>query len=160
MKAQTQPTEFDSDYAQRATSINPEDIQTEYVNTTSDLYHWNARHIEATGIRTAAESNLANIEAQSLIVLKYAKENGADVVIGGMTFKGGKSITEEFIHAAFKLDPTWKAAFDVLASTQEMEAKTKAVVGNIKLKAEMLISLGTHLRQERDLHLNNEKRTR
>lgn len=133
---------FDEDYARTSTSIDPLQIQEEYVRTTADLYHWSGKLIEAA---TAA----ARLEAHTLLVLKHAKENGTDVVIGGLTFKGGKAITEEFIKAAYAADP------EVVKATETYE-RIKSVVANIKFKGEMLVSLGTHLRQERDLTLNNK----
>jgi hypothetical protein len=59
--------------------------------------------------------------------------------------------TEAVIDGDVKQDEDYNKAVDVLQKAQHNKAKIKAIVDALKMRAEMLVSLGAHLRHEGDM---------
>lgn len=140
-------------YAERCIQVDINDLQGEFVRLPSDLHYWRQEWVtavgheaEATGLRKAAAGAIKDAYATTYQRLKQLKADGAQ-----------KALSEAAIAEAIQLDPEYQEAIKAEryqaaheANMALATARASAMVEAIQAKKEMIISLGAHVRAERD----------
>jgi hypothetical protein len=135
----------------RATSINPDGIQEEYVAVPSDLARWNAIYVEAVSQLRHAELDLEVWENQAMVGVCTDAEK-----------RGEKAPAIDKIKWMVRSQPRYRELCEEVIALEEAKASAAGVVEAVRAKREMLVSLGAHLRAdaERDLYLKDRTRGR
>lgn len=137
--------ESDEEYARSCTSIEPLDLQSEYVRVSADLYYWRGKYADTLDEESKAENLRKDIEAEVYLELREAKDSGK------------KSGTEEQIKLRMRLDSRVSNARERERQAMVQKARVWGIVESITTKKDMLIGLGASQRQERDLVLRDKK---
>lgn len=125
------------DYYKQCIDFEPALIDEEFTRLSGDFGYWNEMVANASKELMLAEWQEKKTEAQ--LYLKY-KEPA----------EGKKPPTEATVDAAIKCDPTYEAAHLKFIEAQYEYTQLAGRAKTISKKAEMLVSLGAQLRQERE----------
>lgn len=125
------------DYYKQCIDFEPALIDEEFARLSGDLGYWNELVANASKEVMLAEWAQKKTEAQ--LYLKY-KEPA----------EGKKPPTEATVDAAIRVDPAYEAAHLKYVEAQYEYTQLAGRAKTISKKAEMLVSLGAQLRQERE----------
>jgi predicted secreted protein len=122
-----------------AMSINKADLQTEFV--THSGHHGHYRFQLALAVEAV---RVAEIEVEHLEATLFTEYEGQDSKAGPQT-----------ISRRVKADGRWLALQKRVAGFKAHRDELEAVVEALKVKKDMLVSLGAHLRAEGDPQVND-----
>jgi hypothetical protein len=123
------------DYLKGCVDLAPEAISEEYSRLSPDYAYWNEKLRGVSKGLLEAEYEEQKCEAR--LYLKY-KEPDA----------GKKVPTEKAVESSVLLDPLFQEAHLVTLTMTAERDYLKGVLQNLRLKAEMLVSMGATMRQE------------
>lgn len=123
-------------YLASACSIDPNDLQSEYIQLPADMAYWNERY--AIAYRNVQQVKIKMEELEALIYLQYREE----------LTESGVKYTEALLDAKVKADPRYVAIRQSYVDADVERIRHNGAVGAIDAKKEMLISLGATQRKE------------
>lgn len=125
------------EYLRQCVHIDPLAVQDEYVRIPSDLAYWNGVYADAQ-----RELQIAKVELDILERELYA-------VIRGELAITASRVTEKMIESGMAQSGVWLDAKRRVANADAAKAKAYGTVDAVRTKKEMLISLGAHIRIEK-----------
>lgn len=147
-------------YAQQCVTIEPLQVQEEYVRVPSDLAHWNGKWTDAIDEDTKAAAERKELKATITLEIRWAKENQLEYTSADKRTWPVKALTEAVVDSIIQLDPRYLVTLDRERLADVEKTRIAGVIEAIRAKKEMLISLGAHqrLEMERDPQVNQRNR--
>lgn len=138
------------EYLKQCVDLAPEAISEEYARLSADYAYWNEKFARANRAHLEAEWQEEKIEAR--LYLKHKEPAG----------EAKKVPTEKAVESAVKMDPLYEEAHLRTIEHQHERDYLRGVLQNLRLKAEMLVSMGATMRQEiqGDLRMRERQETR
>lgn len=125
------------DYYKACIDFEPALISDEFTRLAADFGYWNEKTAEAGKVLMLAEWEEKKTEAKLYLKYKQAEP-------------GAKAPTEAAVDAAIRTDPIFE---ELHLETVEAQYTHDQLTGRLKTlskKADMLVSMGAHIRQEKD----------
>jgi hypothetical protein len=134
---------MNEDYAQRCITLEPLQLQEEFCRVSSDLHHWRAQWVSAMTAESLAINTRKRVWAETYNRLRE--------------YKAAMKLTETALESAVETDAEYQKALKAEVEASEEKARIYAVVEAIQIKQSMLISLGSMVRQERDISIREKE---
>ena len=129
-----------------ALDVDEMDIKTEFARLPGDLAYWNSRHADA--VRLALDLDLDRKVLIAELTNEYRERlevaAAEEVAAGGK----GKRPTEAMIESAVRTDARYLDVSRRLNAAQADEIRMRGFAAAISAKKSMLLSLGSHVREE------------
>lgn len=148
--------DMDADeYLQTTTSIEPMQLEEEFVRLPADMAYWNERYAEA--FRKFLRAKIDRERVSARLHMEQRAMQGAASVVGGK-----KAPTVADLEAAVEVHDDMVAACDAEIEAEVAKVRINGVLEAIRAKKDMLIQLGVRQRieLENDPMVREESRTR
>lgn len=133
-------TREESSYIESAVTVNDNDISGEYMRVPGDLAYFVKKYAEAEYAYLAAKAEVDRQKGGAYERARKDLEEDPDV----------KKATEKMVEARAANDALLVGALEDLAFASSQRKLFDGYVDAVKTKRDMLISLGAHMRKERD----------
>lgn len=124
------------DFLHDCVSIEPTEIEEEFVRVPAELAYWSHRYAESYERRVRAKLQLDRVAA--MLRLKHRSIMEDEKV----------KITESQVDARVETDDEMFAAREAMLRAEVDEVRTKGAVEAVRAKRDMLVSIGAHQRAE------------
>lgn len=126
------------DILYRAVSIDPVDLQQEFVTLPADLAYWGARHADAHRAALKAKFALEQAEAKTRLFIREQ-----------LNLSGQKATVDE-INARVIVDEFYAEARLAAIETESVALRYRNLLSSVHAKKDMLVSVGAQVRAEMD----------
>lgn len=127
---------IDDEYLRVCVSIDAENVQEDMRRVAADYAFWNERHADTIGAGMATKAALDQTKAARRMEIRAS-------------FDGqGKKVTEATLDAEVEQDAEVIDCRDAFNAADVQRVRTAGILRAINIKADMLVSLGAHQRQE------------
>lgn len=130
------------------TTIEPLQIQEEFVRTPGDIAYWAEQYSLALETALTAKADRDKVEAETLLRIRKDAEA-----------QGGK-VTEKVVAALVEVDPTYQDALRAEIKAAVHKDRTGGILDAVKSKRDVLQSLGAHIRHNEELTVYRDQKNR